>query len=99
MSFLEAAFISPTYMPWRPHVFQWYDAAMAAGSRIQPTTIEEEALWSAGLRFVAGVDEVGRGPIAGPVLAAAVILEPLRKYDWLGDVRDSKVLPAPERER
>ena len=72
---------------------------MPAGSRLQPTTTEEEALWSAGLRLVAGVDEVGRGPIAGPVLAAAVILEPLRKYEWLGDVRDSKVLPAPERER
>jgi ribonuclease HII len=72
---------------------------MAAGSRLVPTTIEEEALWSVGKRFVAGVDEVGRGPIAGPVLAAAVILDPLCKYDWLGDVRDSKVLPASERER
>jgi ribonuclease HII len=72
---------------------------MAAGPRLQPTTTEEEALWAAGKRYVAGVDEVGRGPIAGPVFAAAVILHPLGKYDWLNDVRDSKVVPAPERER
>jgi ribonuclease HII len=34
----------------------------------------EQALWESGVQFVAGVDEVGRGPLAGPVLAAAVIL-------------------------
>lgn len=72
---------------------------MAAGSRPLPTTREERALWSAGCRFVAGVDEVGRGPIAGPVYAAAVVLDPRRRYGWLRDVRDSKVLTAAERER
>jgi ribonuclease HII len=72
---------------------------MAAGSRLAPTTLEEQALWSAGRRFVAGVDEVGRGPIAGPVFAAAVVLHPFREYDWLCDVRDSKIVPAPERDR
>ncbi len=35
----------------------------------------EEALWRQGLSLVAGVDEVGRGPLAGPVVAAAVVLE------------------------
>ena len=45
---------------------------------------------------VAGVDEAGRGPLAGPVVAAAVILHPLRRIRGL---RDSKVLSAAERAR
>jgi ribonuclease HII len=44
----------------------------------------------------AGVDEAGRGPLAGPVVAAAVILNPRRRIYGL---KDSKVLPAEERER
>ena len=54
--------------------------------------------------MVAGVDEVGRGPLAGPVTAGAVVLprtatgEP-RRMAWIGDVRDSKRLSAQERER
>jgi ribonuclease HII len=44
----------------------------------------------------AGVDEAGRGPLAGPVVAAAVILNPRRRIYGLAD---SKVLPAEERER
>jgi ribonuclease HII len=46
--------------------------------------------------LVAGVDEAGRGPLAGPVAAAAVILDPRRVPDGLAD---SKVLTAQERER
>ncbi|MGH8314034.1 MAG: ribonuclease HII [Steroidobacterales bacterium] len=46
--------------------------------------------------FVAGVDEAGRGPLAGPVVAAAVIL---RRGARLPGVRDSKLLSAAERER
>ncbi|HEY7269655.1 MAG TPA: ribonuclease HII [Dehalococcoidia bacterium] len=72
---------------------------MAAGPAPLPSTREEEALWASGLRFVAGVDEVGRGPLAGPVYAAAVILDPCTSPAWLGEVRDSKVLQATERER
>ncbi len=45
--------------------------------------------------LTAGVDEAGRGPLAGPVLAAAVILDPLRPIDGL---KDSKVLTAEQRE-
>jgi ribonuclease HII len=72
---------------------------MAAGPRPLPSTSYEEALWAAGLGFVAGVDEVGRGPLAGPVYAAAVILDPNVRPGWLSEVRDSKVMTAPERER
>src|SRR5207302_7186698 len=45
---------------------------------------------------VAGVDEAGRGPLAGPVVAAAVILDPRRRIRGLAD---SKLLTAHERER
>src|SRR2546429_3360582 len=45
---------------------------------------------------IAGVDEAGRGPLAGPVVAAAVILDPRRRIRGLAD---SKLLTAKERER
>ena len=70
---------------------------MAAESRLQPSLTEEEALWASGWRRVAGIDEVGRGPLAGPVVAAAVILDPSRLPAWVSDVRDSKELDAEER--
>ncbi len=46
--------------------------------------------------LVAGIDEAGRGPLAGPVVAAAVILDPARPIDGL---RDSKLLTAAARAR
>jgi len=45
--------------------------------------------------LLAGVDEAGRGPLAGPVYAAAVILDPARP---IPGIRDSKKLTAPQRE-
>ncbi|HWP63459.1 MAG TPA: ribonuclease HII [Candidatus Binatia bacterium] len=64
--------------------------------RLDPDLSEERRLRALGFRFVAGVDEVGRGCLAGPVTAAAVILPP----NWVPDgLRDSKLLRAPERER
>lgn len=72
---------------------------MAASTRPLPSTRAEEEFWSSGCRVVAGVDEAGRGPLAGPVFAAAVILDPKRRAGWLDDVRDSKLVIAPERER
>jgi ribonuclease HII len=56
----------------------------------------ERLLWRVGIRHVAGVDEVGMGPLAGPVVAAAVVL-PIETH--IDGVADSKVLPAALRER
>lgn len=56
---------------------------------------QEQAAWARGLH-VAGVDEAGRGPLAGPVVAAAVILDPARPIEGL---RDSKQLTPRQRQR
>lgn len=56
----------------------------------------EKLAWAAGARLVAGVDEVGRGCLFGPVVAAAVILEPGYRIRGL---RDSKLVPAATREK
>lgn len=67
--------------------------------RCIPTLSEEIRAWREGHRIVAGVDEVGRGPIAGPVVAAAVVLDPECARAWWSDLRDSKQLSPAERER
>jgi ribonuclease HII len=54
------------------------------------------ALWASGARRVAGVDEVGMGPLAGPVVAAAVVLRPGARLPGLDD---SKRLAPPARAR
>ena len=64
--------------------------------RLDPDFAEERILWSFGYRHVAGIDEVGRGCLAGPVTAAAVILPP----GWLPrGLRDSKMLKPEDRRR
>jgi ribonuclease HII len=68
--------------------------------RRRPDLQYEKQLWGEGARHVAGLDEVGRGAWAGPVVAAAVIL-PLDCPDLLerlDGVRDSKVMTAPQRQ-
>jgi ribonuclease HII len=55
----------------------------------------EARAWRTGLARVAGVDEAGRGPLAGPVVAAAVIIAPERRIKGLAD---SKLLPPERRE-
>jgi ribonuclease HII len=55
----------------------------------------EAKAWRTGLSRIAGVDEAGRGPLAGPVVAAAVVIAPDRRIRGLAD---SKVLPAERRE-
>ncbi len=64
---------------------------------MKPDFAAEAALWAQGFARVAGVDEAGRGPLAGPVVAAAVILPPRLPAGMVLD--DSKRLTAPERER
>lgn len=59
-----------------------------------PLDYEEEG-WSAGCQYVVGVDEVGLGPVAGPVVAAAVALKKGQQFE--GAV-DSKLLTARQRE-
>jgi ribonuclease HII len=60
-----------------------------------PDLTFERAAWDGGHRLVAGIDEVGRGALAGPVVAAAVILDPEHVPDGLDD---SKRLTARQRE-
>jgi ribonuclease HII len=55
----------------------------------------EAKAWKTGLLRIAGVDEAGRGPLAGPVVAAAVVIAPERRIRGLAD---SKVLPPERRE-
>ena len=65
-------------------------------TRVPATRTLENALRRVGFVHVAGCDEVGRGCLAGPVVAAAVVLHPDRHVPG---VCDSKTVPAPERER
>ena len=66
----------------------------------QPPGFElENAFIERGMRYIAGVDEVGRGPLAGPVTAAAVMFPAGIDEEDLVGVRDSKELSAGARER
>ena len=64
-----------------------------------PTWSAERLLWKQGFLRVAGVDEVGRGPLAGPVVAAAVVFPRGFTARRLPGLRDSKQLTAAARER
>jgi ribonuclease HII len=70
-------------------------AAMAIRSATQPDFSLERTALDGGARLVAGVDEAGRGPLAGPVVASAVILNPDHIPDGLND---SKKLTEPARD-
>ncbi len=63
--------------------------------RLKCTTRFEKEAWGGGARLVAGVDEVGRGCLFGPVVAAAGILDPNYRIRGL---RDSKLVPEKKRE-
>jgi ribonuclease HII len=65
-------------------------------TRVPAMRTLENALRRVGFMHVAGVDEVGRGCLAGPVVAAAVVLHPDRH---IAGVADSKAVPAAEREQ
>jgi len=59
----------------------------------------ERALWESGVRWVAGLDEAGRGALAGPVAVGAVVLPPDLPAEALEGVRDSKQMTPAQRER
>ena len=63
---------------------------------IFPTIQREEELWAQGFLHVAGVDEAGKGPLAGPVTAGAVIIHTPQQV--VEGVRDSKLLSSKQRE-
>jgi len=63
-----------------------------------PNLDEEDKLKSQGYELIAGIDEVGRGALAGPVVASAVILPRPANLAWFGLVRDSKELNSRKRE-
>ena len=77
-----------------------YRARMAEGRRRRRLRDLEERFWQEGRLRVAGVDEVGRGCLAGPVVAAAVVLPPdAARAGELFDLDDSKVLDPETRAR
>ncbi len=65
---------------------------------LKPSFTEEKLLRSQGYRLIAGVDEVGRGALIGPVVAAAVIMPDNIRKRWRHEVRDSKLLNPARRE-
>ena len=69
--------------------------ARVCGARPVARRTVENAIRRLGFERVAGADEVGRGSLAGPVVAAAVVLDPQRRLPGL---RDSKLLSAAQRE-
>lgn len=76
------------------------DRARAEADRCHRMTVHERELFADGIRWVAGVDEVGMSPWAGPIVAAAVVLvESGRESDLPAGIRDSKTVPEAERER
>ena len=63
-----------------------------------PNMREENGLRAAGYSVIAGLDEAGRGPIAGPVVAGAAVLPHKIEGDWSRLIRDSKKLTPAQRE-
>jgi ribonuclease HII len=74
---------------------KWTAALLCELGRLSFLAVPESELFRRGFRLVAGTDEVGRGCLAGPVVAAAIILPP--GFCWPG-IDDSKKLEADERE-
>ncbi len=69
-----------------------------------PDFEKEKERWKTGMKFVAGIDEAGRGPLAGPVVAGAVvvfpeIIEDIKKDPLFKLIRDSKTLSSRQREK
>lgn len=65
----------------------------------KPTFQHEQHLWSQGINIVCGVDEVGRGCFAGPIVAAGVIFPTTKLDDIALQLNDSKLLSAKKRQQ
>lgn len=87
--------MSPSRQPEKnqDRLFPWWPVPP---KRLRCGTWYERQGWRAGYCRIAGVDEVGRGALFGPVLAAAVILDPAKR---IPGIRDSKQLSSAERQR
>ncbi|MBI2621647.1 MAG: ribonuclease HII [Candidatus Levybacteria bacterium] len=59
---------------------------------IKPNFEEEKKIWDSGVEFVIGLDEVGRGAFAGPIVAAGVVFNSKTRTEKLCDINDSKLL-------
>ncbi|MCD6376720.1 MAG: ribonuclease HII [Caldisericaceae bacterium] len=70
--------------------------AKSSGSRSENLFDFDQTFRQQGIQYLCGVDEAGRGPLAGPVVAAAVILNPQQKIE---DIDDSKKLTAEKRQK
>lgn len=75
---------------------KYREAQRVETKRVQHLLVEEKILWGNGYLHIAGIDEVGRGPLAGPVVAAACILPTKFELDGLND---SKQLTESKREK
>jgi len=73
-----------------------YEDQKRERNRLEAMLHFESVLWKAGIQYIAGVDEVGIGPLAGPVVAAAVIFPPGTE---IRDIDDSKALDEESRVR
>ena len=71
-----------------------YERDSAERTRLDAMLNFERVLWRAGVQHIAGVDEVGMGPLAGPVIAAAVVFPP---HTELAGIDDSKRLDVEQR--
>ncbi|MBN6185851.1 ribonuclease HII [Aneurinibacillus sp. BA2021] len=95
---MQAQFASDTRSGVQAAYRQWLRRAEKARQlrvKWMEMSAREEELWKKGYSYIAGVDEVGRGPLAGPVVTAAVILHP---DFYLPGLNDSKTLSSAQRE-
>jgi ribonuclease HII len=76
-----------------------YERDSVERTRLDAMLNFERVLWRAGVRHIAGVDEVGMGPLAGPVIAAAVVFPPHTELDGIDDSKRLDVEQRMDAER